>query len=87
MKRLPVVIGLLAIAASSISAQSLDGTWRSDGYGWVLDIRGDSMRAREVTSVSCIPSFSATREASPPAGAVAAFKFVGPPVILQVLRG
>jgi len=87
MKRFAFAIALLAITAGSISAQSLDGTWRSDGYGWVIDIRGDSMRAREVTAISCIPSFSATREASPPAGAVAAFKFVGPPIILQVLRG
>lgn len=86
MKPLRIAIALLA-TTSSLSAQSLDGTWRSDGYGWVIDIRGDTLRAREITAISCIPSFSATREASTPAGAVAAFKFVGPPIILQVLRG
>lgn len=87
MKCLRLAAALLAATASSISAQSLDGTWRSDGYGWVLDIRGDSMRAREVTAVSCIPSFTARRETTAPPGAVAAFRFVGPPIILQVLRG
>ncbi len=87
VKRLPPAIALLAIIIGSTHAQSLDGTWRSDGYGWVFDIRGDSLRAREVTTVSCIPSFSATREVSVPAGAVAAFKFVGAPVVVQVLRG
>lgn len=87
MKRLLHTLGLIAITAGCIDAQSLDGIWRSDGYGWVFDIRGDSLRAREVTAISCIPSFSATREASTPAGAVAAFKFVGAPIVVQVLRG
>lgn len=86
MKRLHLAIALLAVAGT-LDAQSVDGTWRSDGYGWVIDIRGDTLRAREVTAISCIPSFSATREATPPAGAVAAFKFVGPPIVLQVLQG
>ena len=87
MKRLASTLALVAISAGGINAQSLDGIWRSDGYGWVIDIRGDSLSAREVTAVSCLPSFRATREASVPPGAVAAFKFVGPPVILQVLPG
>lgn len=74
------------MGASVVSAQSLDGTWRSDGYGWVFDIRGDSMRARQVTAVSCLPLFNARRETTTPPGAVAAFR-VGSSTILQVLRG
>lgn len=83
MMRLPLALSLLAATASG---QSLDGTWRSDGYGWVFDIRGDSLRAREVTAVSCIASFRAHREATVPVGAVAAFTFDGAPITVQVLR-
>jgi len=86
MKPVPFAIALLAAAAVQGSAQSLDGTWRSEGYGWVFDIRGDSLRAREVTAVSCIPTFRAHRVEAP-AGAVTAFTFDGSPTTVQVLRG
>ena len=86
MKPIPFAIALLAATAFQGSAQPLDGTWRSDGYGWVFDIRGDSLRAREVTAVSCIASFRAHR-VEPPTGAVAAFTFDGSPTTVQVLRG
>jgi len=87
MTRLPLALALIAATATGICAQNLDGTWRSDGYGWVFDIRGDSLRAREVTAVSCIASFRAHREATPPAGAIAAFTFDASPTTVQVLRG
>jgi hypothetical protein len=86
MKPVTLAVALLATATVHASAQSLDGTWRSDGYGWVFDIRGDSLRAREVTAVSCIAAFRAHRVAAP-AGAVAAFTFDGSPTTVQVLRG
>src|ERR1043166_10230691 len=78
---------LTLVAASAGDAQSLDGTWRSEGYGWVLDIHGDSLSAREVTAVSCIPSFRAHRDSAVPAGAIAAFTFAGSPTTIQVLSG
>ena len=86
MRHLLPALGLLVASTSQAPAQSLDGTWRSEGYGWVFDIRGDSLRAREVTAVSCLPSFRAHRD-SAPAGAVAAFTFDGSPTTMQVLRG
>lgn len=86
MKPVPFAIALLVTTAIDGWAQSLDGTWRSEGYGWVFDIRGDSLRAREVTAVSCIASFRAHRAAAP-AGAVAAFTFDGSPTTVQVLSG
>ncbi len=86
MKPVPFAIALLTATAVQGSAQSLDGTWRSEGYGWVIDIRGDSLRAREVTAVSCIASFRAHRVEAP-TGAVAAFTFDGSPTTVQVLRG
>ena len=86
MKALLPAIGLVVAIVPRLSAQSLEGTWRSEGYGWVYEIRGDSLRAREVTAVSCLPSFRAHRD-SAPAGAVAAFTFDGSPTTIQVLRG
>src|ERR1043165_8391421 len=80
-----LVLTLLATTAGE--AQSLDGTWRSEGYGWVLDIHGDSLSAREVTAVSCIPSFRAHRDSVVPYGAIAAFTFDGAPTTMQVLAG
>ncbi|HJU76120.1 MAG TPA: S41 family peptidase [Gemmatimonadaceae bacterium] len=84
MKPVRFALALITATALQGSAQSLDGTWRSDGYGWVFDIRGDSLRAREVTAVSCLPSFRAHRVTAP-SGAVAAFMFDGAPVTVQVL--
>src|SRR5262245_42103454 len=86
MNPLLSALGLLVVIAPRSPAQSLDGVWRSEGYGWVFEIRGDSLRAREVTAVSCLPSFRAHRD-STPAGAVAAFTFDGSPTTMQVLRG
>lgn len=40
---------------------SLDGVWRTEGYGYVFDIRGDRWTAYEVTSTTCVPGFIATR--------------------------
>jgi len=84
---LSLVCALLAARASALGAQTLEGTWRSEGYGWVIDIHGDSLRAREVTAVSCIASFRAHRDSTAAAGAIAAFTFDGSPTTMQVLSG
>jgi len=88
MRQLLAGLGLLLPLVPEAAAQSpsLDGTWRSEGYGWVFDIKRDSLRAREVTAVSCLPSFRAHRDTTP-AGAVAAFAFDGSPTTIQVLSG
>ncbi len=88
MRNLLPALGLLVavVPAALAQSQSLDGSWRSEGYGWVFDIRRDSLRAREVTAVSCLLSFRAHRDTTP-AGAVAAFTFDGSPTTLQVRAG
>jgi hypothetical protein len=53
-------------------AQSLDGVWRSQGYGDVFRIRARDLREFEVTSKTCVAGFTATRVATP--GREAAFK-------------
>ena len=39
--------------------------WTSEGYGYVFDARPDTLRAFEVTSISCIPSFTAAAVGAP----------------------
>ncbi len=46
-----------------LTAQSLDGVWRSEGYGDVFVIKGPDWKTFEVTSVTCLAGFSATRSA------------------------
>jgi hypothetical protein len=41
-------------------ADSLDGIWQSDGYGYIFEIKGNELDAYEVTKNSAIPSFTAT---------------------------
>jgi Peptidase family S41 len=52
---LPVAIG---------SAQSLDGVWRSQGYGDVFRVQGRDLREFEVTSKTCVAGFVARRVAT-----------------------
>lgn len=41
---------------------ALDGLWRSDAYGLLLEFSGDHLTASEVTSMSCIASWDARRK-------------------------
>lgn len=75
-------------AASSMVAQqpaALDGVWQTVGYGLAITIRGDSLRAFEVTSISCIPSFAAHRSGRD--SSRTQFRKDGAPVTFEVLSG
>jgi hypothetical protein len=37
------------------------GVWRTDGYGWVLDVSGGHVRTYETTSLSCLPEKDETQ--------------------------
>jgi len=52
------------IAALPSYAQPLDGFWKSDGYGLLIEIHNESIQAFETTSISCIRSWSAYRTES-----------------------
>jgi hypothetical protein len=69
------VIGLLvdALSVAATAAEPLDGWWVSDGYGMLLHIRGDEIDASETTAISCLPSFTAKRQATTLEGAEAVF--------------
>ncbi len=59
------VITILLWSAAAMRAQDsdgFDGSWRSDGYGLLLDFSGDHLTASEVTSISCIASWKALRK-------------------------
>ena len=51
-----------AVSASLLGAQApakLSGLWRTEGYGYLIQVVGDSLKAFEVTDLSCIPGFRA----------------------------
>ena len=79
-------LGLLlaCVAAAPSVAGGQNSFWTSEGYGYFFDARRDTLRAFEVTSISCIPSFTAVA-VPPPNGALAAYRFVGAPVTVLML--
>jgi hypothetical protein len=71
---LGIVVFLIAIPAS---AQSLDGVWRTQGYGYVYDVRGDTWKTYEITATTCLPGFTATRSGGAAADRDATFTAEG----------
>jgi hypothetical protein len=47
---------------SSAAAESLDGVWKSQGYGSVIEIQGPVLKAFEVTEQTCVPGITAKRD-------------------------
>ena len=60
--RLWLFIAGALVATSSVQADSLDGVWRSIGYGYVFEIKGPDLKAFEVTATTCVPGLAATRD-------------------------
>jgi hypothetical protein len=58
-----VFIGILSYGMS-VHAQAMNGLWRSDGYGLLLEVQGKTIKAFEVTSISCIPAWQADGNAT-----------------------
>src|SRR2546423_5673383 len=80
--RYSLLVPFVAVFPSAAIAQS--SLWTSEGYGYFFDASPDTLRAFEVTGISCIPSFTAVAVPAP-AGAVAAFRFIGAPVTVLML--
>src|SRR5690348_17941379 len=72
------------IAAPTVTKAQERNLWLSQGYGYLFDAGPDTLRAFEVTGISCLPSFTATA-GSPPAGAAAAYRFTRAPVTILLL--
>jgi len=59
-----VLMALLGTFFTPATAQSLDGFWQSDGYGLLVEIRGGKMSVSQITSISCLPWWTAKRSDS-----------------------
>ena len=47
-------LAALGLSGSSTQKQTLDGVWRSEGYGLVFDIQGATLKSFEVTATTCV---------------------------------
>ena len=56
-----VLISILWVLLLPAIAQSLDGFWLSDGYGLLVEIDGANMSVSQITSISCVPWWTAKR--------------------------
>src|SRR5262245_15626814 len=83
---LSVVLLSAGWTAVAFQTPSLDGSWSSEGYGLYFDVSGPTLKAFEVTAISCLPSFSAQRSAVESNGDVA-FKVVDRPAIFMFRSG
>jgi len=72
----------LTAGDSRLAAQ--EGSWQSEGYGYYLEFRNDSLRFHEVTAVSCIPT-SRAKKVDAPTGAQAAYRLLDAPVTFLIL--
>ena len=69
----------MAVVAGGAPAQSpsMDGVWRSQGYGNVFVIRGPTLNAFEVTSTTCVAGDTAAVDTTPVPGRIATFRTAG----------
>jgi hypothetical protein len=70
----------LSFAESAVPlspTHSLDGVWRSEGYGSVYLIKGPQLTAFEVTATTCVPGINAVRKAVAVPGREATFQAQG----------
>src|SRR5690348_1917497 len=68
---------VMSSLAAPCRAQSLDGIWRSEGYGYVFAVQGPSWTSFEVTTASCVPGFTATLVQDRAPGREATFDAMG----------
>jgi Peptidase family S41/Tricorn protease C1 domain len=68
----------------ALHASAMAGLWATEGYGLMLDIGPDGLKGYEVTSVSCLQTFTA-KSAAAPSAALAAFTLADEPVTFLVL--
>ena len=72
--RLSMLLTGALLAGATPQAPSLEGVWRTQGYGYVIEIKGTTLKAFEVTATTCVPGYTAQREAIAIAGREATFK-------------
>jgi hypothetical protein len=78
---------LLLAMQPPVRAEALDGVWRSEGYGLLLEVDSKRLRAFETTAISCIPTWTAVRVEAKEAAVEAVFQFEGAPLKIYVWAG
>jgi Tricorn protease C1 domain len=70
---------LMAVVAGGAPAQSpsMDGVWRSRGYGNVYEIHGATLNAFEVTNTTCVAGGTAAVDTTAVPGRTATFRTPG----------
>ena len=53
------LITIVSVLSPPAVGQSLDGFWLTDGYGLLVEIDGAKMSASQITSISCVPWWTA----------------------------
>jgi len=77
MIRPGILVACCLVLLAPAWAEPLDGVWRSQGYGYLFEVRSPVWKAFEVTSATCVPGFTARRAADAAAGRDATFKMSG----------
>lgn len=72
--RVIAIVAFLGTIAVPLRAQSLDGIWKSEGYGEVVQIHGSKLQEFEVTTTTCVVDSTATLEDATVPGREASFK-------------
>jgi len=71
------LIAVLAALGLSGQAQSVEGLWRSEGYGMALDVQGPNLKSFELTVTTCVLGEIAQRDNTGIADREATFKSTG----------
>jgi hypothetical protein len=50
-----------ATPGAAARAEGLDGLWKTEGYGYLIEIRGDSVQLYEDSAAACVPSWRGRR--------------------------
>lgn len=61
------------LQGSPFAAGSVDGLWRSQGYGYIFEIQGSTLKTFEVTETTCVAGRTAQRRATAVPGTEATF--------------
>lgn len=78
MNSFPLAACIAAVLLGApLRAGSIDGFWKSDGYGLVAEIDGDNLSVFEITSISCTPTAKGTRKPDAAGSREAAFALDG----------
>lgn len=67
-------LGAALLPVAAALGQSLDGVWRSEGYGYAFNIQDGEWTAFEITSATCLSGFTATRTGGAMSDREASFK-------------